>query len=161
MIIFPVNTNFLGAVFPTSGLPNLPGRGNTLELVKPPADLRGVLSGLNLPPVIAAQLQGLDPAKQKEVILQFVRRAQLHRQQHQHQHQQIPSQPTQVLPAQEMGTMGMPNVNVSAAGNMGMNNFPVSASTSENSTCRTDYLSLMHRERQDPWPVSMVMVAGQ
>lgn len=122
MVIFPVNTNFLGAVFPTTGLPNLPGRGNTLEPVKPPADLRGVLSSLNLPPVVVAQLQGLDPAKQKELILQFVRRAQLHRQQ---QHQQMPPQPT--LPVQEMGTMGTPNVNVTAAGNMGMNNFPPNA----------------------------------
>lgn len=157
MVIFPLDiTTFLGAVFPTTGLPDLPGRGNTLEPVKPPTDMRAILSGLNLSAAVTAQLQRLDPAKQREILLQYARRAEIHRQQQQQQQRQAPSQPMQV---QDIGAMG----NATAAGNTGMSNFVVSVPTFDHRVLSPDGpFSPMRPAHQDPWPVDhMAMVAGR
>ncbi|KAL4066797.1 hypothetical protein J3A83DRAFT_4190032 [Scleroderma citrinum] len=120
MVIFPTHKSFAGAVFPLTGLPDLPGHGNTLETSKPPVDGRAIrdLSGLNFPPALIARLQNLDPVKQAQVIMQ-IQQAQIQR--HQQQQLQAQSQTMQMLPTQDMG---MSNINAVTTGNMGMNFHP-------------------------------------
>ncbi|KAI5998822.1 hypothetical protein EDD15DRAFT_2363680 [Pisolithus albus] len=113
IVIFLIGGVFNGAVFPVTGLPDLPGSGNTLEPVKPalgPRDLS------QLPPHILAQLQALDPVKREHVLNAF--RMQVQQQQ---QQQQSQSQLLQALPTQD-ATLGSLNANAMApaAGNMPM-----------------------------------------
>ena len=65
---------FAGIVFP-DGLPDLPGNGNVLEISPPVAEAKPpqMLSGLTFPPALMAHMQGLEPAKQRELLGHFLR----------------------------------------------------------------------------------------
>ena len=67
-------TFFAGAVFP-DGLPDLPGSGNALDipLLVAEANPPQVLSGFTFPPALMARIQGLEPAKQRELLAHFIR----------------------------------------------------------------------------------------
>ncbi|KAI6107910.1 hypothetical protein F5141DRAFT_1005488 [Pisolithus sp. B1] len=86
IVIFPMGGFFNGAVFPVTGLPDLPGK----------------LS--NLPPLLLAQLQALDPAKREQVL--YAMRVQIQQQ----QQQQSQAQPSQAHPTQD-ATPGSLNTN--------------------------------------------------
>ena len=64
---------FVGIVF-SDGLPDLPGNGNVLEISPPVAEAKPpqMLSGLTFPPALMAHMQGLEPAKQKELLEQCI-----------------------------------------------------------------------------------------
>lgn len=99
IVIFPMGSSFAGAVFP-DGVPDLPGSGNALdgqsstEEAKPQS-----LSGMNFPPAFVARMQGLEPAKQRQLLARFFQaqqQEQLRRQQLQ-QTQQPHTAPSQAL----------------------------------------------------------------
>ncbi|KAI6168218.1 hypothetical protein EDD17DRAFT_754816 [Pisolithus thermaeus] len=115
IVIFPMGGLFNGVVFPVTGLPSLPGSGNTLEPVKPAAGPHTARELNNLPPLLLAQLQALDPAKREQFL--YAMRVQI--QQQQQQLQQSQSQPSQAHPTQD-AAVGSLNTNAMAptAGNM-------------------------------------------
>jgi len=79
-----MQNSFAGAVFP-DGLPDLPGSGNALDLQPSVEGSKPQLyGGLPLPPAFIARMQGLEPAKQKQLLAYVVRlqqQEQLRRQQ--------------------------------------------------------------------------------
>lgn len=84
IVIFPVASTFIGAVFP-DGIPDLPGSGNALDVQFSAGEAKPQpLSGISLPPAFIARMQGLEPAKQKQLLAHFLRaqqQEQLRRQQ--------------------------------------------------------------------------------
>ncbi|KAF8558098.1 hypothetical protein OG21DRAFT_1481638 [Imleria badia] len=84
IFIFPMERSFAGAVFP-DGIPDLPGSGNALDVQPSPAEVKPqLLNGLTFPPAFLARMQGLEPAKQKQVLAHIIRvqqQEQLRRQQ--------------------------------------------------------------------------------
>ncbi|KAI6042458.1 hypothetical protein EDC04DRAFT_2658214 [Pisolithus marmoratus] len=116
IVIFPMGTFLGGAVFPVTGLPDLPGSGNTLEAVQPASGPHVVRDLSCFPPVAATHLQALDPVKREQFIKQYMMRVQLPLQQQQSQPQSM-----QVLSTQD-ATLGTLNANAMAppVGNMSM-----------------------------------------
>ncbi|KAF8838598.1 hypothetical protein BDN67DRAFT_971308 [Paxillus ammoniavirescens] len=102
ILIFSMGPTFAGAIFP-DGLPDLPGNGNIPEPHEPTGEAPKLplLSGLNIPPMVMARLQGLDPAQQKQLLARFARE-QLLRQRQQQQQQQA-----QMILGQDLGA-GIP-----------------------------------------------------
>ncbi|KAG8213163.1 hypothetical protein J3R82DRAFT_11572 [Butyriboletus roseoflavus] len=73
IVIFPMASCFAGAVFP-DGVPDLPGSGNVLDIQPPVEEAKPrSLSGFNFTPALRARMQGLEPAKQKQLIAHFLR----------------------------------------------------------------------------------------
>ena len=109
MFIFPMGTSFAGAVF-SEGIPDLPGSGNILD-VQPSADEMKTqpLRGLNIHPAILARIQGIEPAKRKQMFTQL--REQMLRQQLQQTQQphnasgQAPNSLGMSMPANMYGTV--------------------------------------------------------
>lgn len=114
IVIFPFGGILNGAVFPVTGLPDLPGSGNTLEPVKPALGPHAARDLGHLPPNLLAQLQALDPVKREHVLNAM-------RMQIQQQQQQSQSQLSQAPPTQD-ATLGSLNASAMAptAGNMPM-----------------------------------------
>ncbi|KAI6025813.1 hypothetical protein F5J12DRAFT_810524 [Pisolithus orientalis] len=119
IVIFPSGKSFKGAVFPETGLPDLPGSGNALEPIKPGGGSHTPRDLSHLPPALLTQLRALDPAKREQFLKQYAMRVQMQMQQQ--QQQQLQSQSTQVLSAQD-STLAKANTNVMApaSGNMSM-----------------------------------------
>lgn len=71
-------------MFP-DGIPDLPGSGNSLDVQPLAAEAKlQLFNGLNLPPAFLARMQGLEPAKQKQLLAHIIRiqqQEQLRRQQ--------------------------------------------------------------------------------
>lgn len=93
-----------GTVFP-DGIPDLPGSGNVLD-TQPPVEQAKPRppSGLPLPQWLLARMQGLELAKQKQLLAQFVRSQhvdQLRRQQLQQ------TQQSHNTPGQSLNSLGM------------------------------------------------------
>jgi hypothetical protein len=106
ILIFSMVSTFAGAIFP-DGLPDLPGNGNVPELHEPTGEAPKLPlpSGLNIPPMVMARLQGLDPAQQKQVLAHFAREQLLRQRQQQQQQQQ---QQAQMILGQDLGALGIP-----------------------------------------------------
>jgi mediator of RNA polymerase II transcription subunit 25 len=105
IFFFAMGPGFLaGTVFP-DGIPDLPGSGNVLD-TQPPVEQAKPRppSGLPLPQWLLARMQGLELAKQKQLLAQFVRSQhvdQLRRQQLQQ------TQQSHNTPGQSLNSLGM------------------------------------------------------
>jgi hypothetical protein len=99
-----MGNSFAGAVFP-DGLPDLPGSGNALEVQPTVEEAKPQpLSGLTIPPALIARMQGVEPARQRQIFAHYLRvqQEQLRRQQLQ-QTQQLHS----TAPGQSVGSLGI------------------------------------------------------
>ena len=98
-----MHNSFAGAVFP-DGLPDLPGSGNALDVQAPVEEVKPqLLSGLTLPAALIARMQGLEPAKQRQLFAHFIR---VQQQQEQLRRQQL--QQNQQLHTASGQTLGSP-----------------------------------------------------
>ncbi|KAH0833161.1 hypothetical protein J3R83DRAFT_12188 [Lanmaoa asiatica] len=107
IIIFSVGSSFAGAVFP-EGLSDLPGSGNTLDVQPAVEEAKPQpSSGLNFPPALIARMQGLEPAKQRQLFAHFIRAQQQEQLRRQQLQQTQQTQQTHTASSQTLNSLGM------------------------------------------------------
>ncbi|KAH7919370.1 hypothetical protein BV22DRAFT_1199516 [Leucogyrophana mollusca] len=86
IVLYPLASGLLGAVFPMTGVPDLP-RGSIPEIPKPPSSMPAAQGGSRLPPELMARLQEVEPAHRNRVLQQFLHQQYIRQRQAQQQSQ--------------------------------------------------------------------------
>ncbi|KAG1804880.1 uncharacterized protein HD556DRAFT_486865 [Suillus plorans] len=137
MIVFPMSNKLVGAVFPVTGLPDLPGSGKVdgpkpqpQQLQQPQLPLQQLQQPQSQPPGVftpemLTRLQGLDPQQQRRFMQQLALQQKIRQRQRElQQHQQLQAGAMQQEVQAPAPGVGMQNMSPFSNGsNMPMNMF--------------------------------------